>query len=95
MGNLVKDFRYALRMLRRNPGFSTLVVVALALGIGANSAIFSIVNAVLLRPLPFPDPDRVVFVWETLKKEGLQNRMNPEFYERPPAEGEVVLGDVM
>ena len=83
MENLVKDFRFALRMLRRNPWFSALVVFTLALGIGANSAIFSIVNAVLIRPLPFRDPDRVVFVWETLKKEGLEQGVAsaPNFFD--------------
>jgi putative ABC transport system permease protein len=60
MSSLVADVRYALRVLSRTPFFALAVVAVLALGIGANTAIFSILNAVLLRPLPFPDPDRLV-----------------------------------
>ena len=63
MRNLLLDFRFSLRLLRRNPGFCAAAIVVLALGIGANTAIFSVVNAVLLRPLPFDDPSRIMQVW--------------------------------
>ena len=69
MKGLIDDLRYASRQLRKNPGFTAVAVITLALGIGANTITFSTVNAMLLRPFPFPDLDRLVTVWETLPKQ--------------------------
>jgi putative ABC transport system permease protein len=70
MNTIIQDLRYGLRMLAKNPGFTAVAVMTLALGIGANTAIFSVVNAVLLRPLPFEDPSRLMMLWEGVPQLG-------------------------
>src|SRR5579863_3952775 len=72
MITLFHDMYYSLRTLRKMPGFSIVALLVLALGIGANTAIFSVVNSVLLRPLPYPGSDRMAVIWETDLKDGIQ-----------------------
>ena len=75
-----RDVRYALRQIHRNPGFSTVAIVTLALGIGVNTAMFSAVDAVLIRPLPYPNADRLVMVWnDMMRTEG-----ESKFFTSPP-----------
>src|SRR5216683_3732244 len=73
MGTLRRDLRYASRLLVRSPGFTAVVVLSIALGIGANTLIFSVVHAVLLRSLAYHDPGRLVMVWFTSPKRPDQN----------------------
>ena len=76
LSDVWQDVRYAARMLRKQRGFAAATVLTLALGIGANSAIFALVDATLLRPLPFPDPERLVMVWERTETT-LRDRVSP------------------
>ncbi|HET6975489.1 MAG TPA: ABC transporter permease [Pyrinomonadaceae bacterium] len=78
METIFTDVRYAVRSLLKRPGFSLIVVLTLALGIGANAAVFSVINAVLLRPLPYRDVDRVVTLWQNNTKSGISlNEVSP------------------
>src|SRR5262249_17508819 len=81
METLWRDVHFAVRMLLKNPGFTAVSVLTLTLGIGANTAIFSVVDAVLLRPLPYPQPERLFMLWESSPHLGFeQERVTPADY---------------
>jgi putative ABC transport system permease protein len=83
MSDLLQDVRFALRMLRKAPAFTIAALLVLALGIGATSAIFSVVNAVVLRPLPYPDSDRIAVIHTDFRTQGLEQMPSsiPEFHD--------------
>src|SRR5262245_34857988 len=79
MDGLVRDVRHACRNLLRSPGFAAVTILTLALGVGANTAIFSVVNAVILRPLAYPQPDRLVYISSQFPRQGFD-----QFWLSPP-----------
>src|SRR5437762_4358645 len=90
MDNLIRDVRFALRTMARKPAFTAVAIIIMALGIGANTAIFSLVRAVLLRPLPFANPDRLMLVWEDASFVGFpKNTPAPANYADWKAQNEV------
>ena len=83
MLTLLKDLRYSVRTLLKMPGFTIVALLVLALGIGANTAIFSVVNSVVLRPLPYPGADRLALIWETDLRNGIKREgpSSPNFLD--------------
>ena len=76
LGQLARDARYGLRQIRRNPSFSIIAIATLALGIGVNTAMFSAVDAILIRPLPYHDADRLVMIWDEMSHIGFPKHLS-------------------
>ncbi|MGC2531223.1 MAG: permease prefix domain 1-containing protein, partial [Candidatus Acidiferrum sp.] len=81
LSQIAEDIRFGLRLLRKNPGFTAVAMLTLALGIGANTAVFSLVYAVLLRPLPYKDPSSLIVLNETTPKVGTVSVSYPNFLD--------------
>src|SRR5574338_166647 len=79
METFIRDVRYVTRALLRTPGFFVVTVITLALGVGATTAIYSVINGVLLRPLPYPEPDRIVQLWQVGERGGLGQVSDPNY----------------
>jgi len=89
---MMNDLRYAFRQLLKNPGFTAVAVLTFALGIGANTAVFSIVNTVLLRPLPYPAPEQLFWVWEKDQQSGSRNLLSPTTFNAVRERHDLVAG---
>ena len=82
MDTLLQDIRFGCRQLRRTPGFTVAALVALALGVGATTAIFTVLDRVVLRPLPYPEPDRLAMIWDTNPAKALTHeRISPVTFQ--------------
>ena len=79
MESFVRDVRYVTRALLRTPAFFTVTVITLALGVGATTAIYSVINGVLLRPLPYRDPERIVQLWQLGERGGQSQVSDPNY----------------
>ena len=80
---VLRHLRFSLRTLRRNPTFAAATLLTLALGIGANTAIFSVVNGVLLNPLPYPEPDRLIRIWDRKTEEASGSALAALLFSAP------------